>query len=64
MTATDDREQTLAKIARRLGVNTLESRGSDDADFHDINVELLRDALERAYEAGRASALPGVGGAQ
>jgi len=50
-----DRDQILATIARSLGVETLEARGSDAADFHDINVELLRDALERAYEAGRSA---------
>jgi len=54
---TPDRDQTVAKLARTLGVTHLESRGRDALDFHDINVEGLREALEAAYDAGRAAAL-------
>jgi len=53
------RDNTLNTIAREaLGLETLETRKSDSLDFHDIAVWCVKDALERAYEAGRASARP------
>ena len=53
------RDTTLNTIAREaLGLETLETRKSDSLDFHDIAVWCVKDALERAYEAGRASARP------
>ena len=43
----------LTKIAQtNLHVQTLEVRGSDRLDFHDVSVESLREALEAAYNAG------------
>jgi hypothetical protein len=44
------------KIAREiLGLETLETRGWDQYDFHEIGVATLRKALEAAYEAGVAA---------
>lgn len=46
--------EALAQIAREeLGIETLEVRGRDRLDFHDVGVAGLRRALERAYEMGR-----------
>lgn len=46
-------ENTIARIARvTLGIESLETRGSDRLDFHEVFVERLRDALEAAYRAG------------
>ena len=43
----------LARIAQtKLRIETLETRGSDRLDFHDVSVESLREALEAAYNAG------------
>lgn len=58
----DSRAQTVATLARRLGVEDLEELGNDDADFQDIHIGLLREALEDAYDAGRASAQGDAGG--
>lgn len=47
---------TLAKIAREiLDLETLETRNSDGLDFSDKAVWAIRDALQAAFEAGRAS---------
>lgn len=49
--------EKLARIAfQELGVETLEVRGRDSLDFHDLSVASIKRALERAFEAGRASA--------
>lgn len=50
---------TITRIAREaLGIETLETRGRDALDFHDLSVAGLKNALERAYEAGRRAAPP------
>ena len=47
----------LTEIARTtLGLETLETRRSDGLDFHDLAVWQIKQALQAAYEAGRASA--------
>jgi hypothetical protein len=47
----------LAVIAKhKLGIDTLETRGSDSYDFHDVAVWAVRDALLAAYRAGVDSA--------
>ena len=46
----------LLKIARNAGIETLEARGSDSLDFHDLAVWQVREMLEAAYHAGRAAA--------
>jgi hypothetical protein len=46
-------DQLAAKIAKRhLRIDTLEVRGRDSLDFHDVSVQCIRDALEAAYKAG------------
>jgi len=48
------RDAALAEIARDvLGIETLETRKSDEADFHDLAVWTIERALKIAYEAGR-----------
>ena len=43
----------LTRIAQQhLGVETLQRRDSDDADFHALAVWNVRAALEAAYRAG------------
>lgn len=43
----------LEKIAQdRMGIS-LEQRGSDSEDFHDISVWALKEMLEKAYIAGQ-----------
>jgi len=39
---------------QHLGIDTLETRHSDDLDFHDLAVWSLREALQAAYLAGLA----------
>jgi hypothetical protein len=49
-------EAKLLAIAQSvLGVVTLESRHSDRLDFYELGVGQIKDALQAAYEAGRAS---------
>ncbi len=56
---TTQRDQAINDIAREaLGLQTLETRRSDRLDFHDLAVWTIKDALERAYEAGRTAAPP------
>ena len=46
--------QTFEKIAQDvLGLETLETRNADSLDFHDLAVWQIREALERAYQAGK-----------
>ena len=54
---TTETHATLEAIARRvLAIPTLETRKSDRLDFHDVAVWSVREALEHAFNAGRASA--------
>ncbi|MCL4197698.1 MAG: hypothetical protein KJZ69_09420 [Phycisphaerales bacterium] len=56
---TTTRDNQLITIAREaLGLETLDTRRSDSLDFHDLAVWCVKDALQRAYEAGRQSARP------
>lgn len=49
-------EQWLKSIALvHLNVTTLERRGRDGLDFHEVGVVSLKAALIAAYEAGRNS---------
>ena len=51
------RDTTIDRIAKEaLGLETLAARNMDRLDFHDLAVWTIRDALERAYEAGRKAA--------
>ena len=50
------KKQTLEQIAAEiLNVDTLETRNSDSADFHDLAVWNIKAALEAAYQAGADS---------
>ena len=43
----------IERIAREhLDIETLETRRSDELDFHEVAVWCIRAALEAAYEAG------------
>lgn len=54
MTAKQD---LFTKIARKhLSIETLEPRNRDSLDFHEVGVVGLRQALQDAYDAGRADA--------
>jgi hypothetical protein len=47
-------ETLILEIAtRHFFVETLDTRNSDQLDFHDVAVWAMRAALEDAYEAGR-----------
>ena len=51
-----DLDELLADIARRhMRFETLQPRGRDSLDFRDVSVRGARDALQEAYEAGRAA---------
>ena len=51
------RDNAINRIAREaLGLETLETRRMDSLDFHEHAVWSIKDALERAYEAGRKAA--------
>jgi hypothetical protein len=53
----DATDEVLRQIAASvLEIETLEVRGSDSLDFHEVNVAAVREALAAAYEAGRGSA--------
>ncbi|MEZ6233424.1 MAG: hypothetical protein R3B68_04470 [Phycisphaerales bacterium] len=56
---TTARDNAISRIAREaLGLETLETRRMDRLDFHDLAVWTIKDALERAYEAGRKASPP------
>lgn len=49
-------DQVLERIAREhLFLETLQARGSDRLDFHDLGVASVKAALLAAFEAGQAS---------
>ena len=54
----NDTQECLIKILTGIaqknipGIKTLEIRGSDSLDFHDVGVDSLRRALEDAFIAG------------
>jgi len=47
------RSITVNLLARKLQIETLETRNSDRLDFHDLAVWEVKAALEAAFEAGR-----------
>jgi len=50
--------ENLAQIAREyLHIETLETRGSDRLDFHDVSVWGVKAALQAAYDLGRKASL-------
>ena len=44
--------EIINQIAKRMGVETLETRHDDDIDFHDLAVWTIKEALQAAYKAG------------
>ena len=53
---TEKRDAILLEIAKEeLFLETLEARGWDTWDFHEHGVLSIRDALRKAYDAGRAN---------
>lgn len=45
--------EKLKHIAEQcMGIPTLEERGQDDLDFHEVSVHEVREALNIAYTAG------------
>lgn len=50
--STDFNDQLDAIASSELGIETLEPRGRDSLDFHDVGVVRLRRALHRAYLTG------------
>ena len=45
------------RLLQILSVDTLQSRHSDDLDFHELSVHQLVDAIECAYEEGFSSGM-------
>lgn len=41
--------------AKHLDLETLETRGNDSLDFHDLSAASIKAALEAAYAAGKAA---------
>lgn len=48
--------KVIAKIAKDLGFETLETRNRDSLDFHEVSIAALKVALEESYNAGVKSA--------
>lgn len=46
----------IENIARKNGIETLETRNSDSLDFHDIAVWQLQTMLDEAFKSGRQTA--------
>ncbi len=56
---TTKRDDIMTSIAREvLDIPTLDTRRSDSLDFHDIAVWRVKEALERAFEAGQRDTGP------
>lgn len=53
-TLREDFNRLIEKIAKDniIGLETLETRSSDDLDFHDVPVWTIKKALEDAFIAG------------
>jgi hypothetical protein len=51
-----DKQVAISEIAaKHLKIKTLETRKSDALDFHQVAVWSIREALEAAFDAGRAA---------
>ena len=58
-----NKNERFTQIAREhLGIETLESRGRDALDFHEVGVAGLSAAFEAAYRAGQAPLLKAAEG--
>ena len=50
-------QETISQIARKhLRIKTLDEQTSDAADFHDLHVASIKEALLAAFKAGQESA--------
>jgi hypothetical protein len=49
------RKLLTAIAAKELNIETLETRGRDSLDFHDVSVWGIAEALCQAYKAGEAA---------
>lgn len=52
---TDPRFLAIAQ-AEASHIETLETRGRDCLDFHDVSVSAIREMMRKAYELGKADA--------
>lgn len=43
-------------VRKRLDLETLDTRGLDRLDFHDISVAAIREVIQIAFDAGYAAA--------
>lgn len=49
----ETKRKAIEKIAKEaLGIETIETRNSDELDFYDLLIGNIKKALEEAYEAG------------
>jgi hypothetical protein len=52
-----DKREAISRIAaKHLKIKTLETQKSDALDFHQVAVWSIKEALEAAFDAGRAAA--------
>jgi len=50
------KEQIMKEIVENaMELPTIETRGSDELDFHDVAIWRIKEALHLAYEAGKES---------
>ena len=57
MSRTSLRSALDAIASEELGLRTLDIRGRDDLDFHDLHVGRIERALTRAYRDGGVAAM-------
>lgn len=65
MTA-DTRERDLDLLIKwiaheHLSISTLEARGRDSLDFHDVHVDAIRGALHAAFQLGQSHGINSTG---
>jgi hypothetical protein len=64
---TDAPERDLDILIRwiaheHLSISTLQARGRDSLDFHDVHVDEIRGALHAAFQLGQSNGLNAVKG--
>lgn len=53
-----DLDLLIRQIAQEhLSISTLEARGRDSLDFHDVHVDAIRLALHAAFQLGQSNGL-------
>lgn len=50
-------DQAANAVARKIDIETLEARNSDELDFHELAVWKIKYALKQAYKAGFVAAI-------